>query len=125
MAKRVAIIDDEQDFLTLMEILFVEQGYEVGVCSDGKAAMDYISGFKPNLVFLDIRMTGMSGWEILRRLKSDPELCNIQVIITSAATDEIDAAQPEVKMQSCDVLLKPFDIDEAVKKARRCIGPPF
>ncbi len=125
MAKRVAVVDDEQDFLMLMQMLLTEQGYEVGLCSDGLAAFEFIKKWRPDLVFLDIRMSGVSGLEILNQLMGDEATRNIKVIVTSAATDEISMVGPELKARGCEVLVKPFDIDEAIRKTRQCIGPPL
>ncbi len=122
MTKRIAVVDDEQDFLMLMQTLLSEQGYEVGVCSSGTEAFEFIKSLLPDLVFLDLRMSGASGWDILKQLKSDPATQDIRVIVTSAATDEISAAGPELKSLRCDVLIKPFDIDEALKKTRNCLA---
>lgn len=125
MAKRVAVVDDEQDFLTLMQMLLTEQGYEVGLCAEGTEAFRFVKSWKPDLVFLDIRMTGVSGLEILHQMKADADTQNIKVIITSAATDELSLLGPELRMRGCEILVKPFDIDEAIRKTRECIGPPL
>ncbi|MBI2953060.1 MAG: response regulator [Chloroflexi bacterium] len=120
---RIAIVDDNQDFLALMRMLLEEQGYVVETCSDGSRAFEFIKNWKPDLVYLDIRMTGASGWQILDQMKTKPETQNIKVIVTSAAAEELSAAEPELKRRGCDILLKPFDIDEVLKKTRRFIGP--
>ncbi len=122
MTNRIAVVDDEQDFLMLMQTLLSEQGYEVGTCSNGTEAFDFIKNLQPSLVFLDLRMSGVSGWDILKQLKNDPATKDVKVIITSAATDEISAAGPELTSWRCDVLIKPFDIDEVLKKTRSCFG---
>jgi CheY-like chemotaxis protein len=119
---RVAIIDDEQDFLMLMQTILSEQSYEVGVCSDGTTAFDFIQEWKPSLVFLDIRMSGVSGFDILRRLKTDPSTSNIKVIVTSAATDDMAAAADDLRRWECETLAKPFDIEEVLRKTRSCLG---
>jgi CheY-like chemotaxis protein len=122
VTKRIAVVDDEQDFLLLMKTLLSEQGYEVGTCSNGTEAFQFIKDLQPSLVFLDLRMSNVSGWDILKELKNDPATREIKVIVTSAATDEINAAEPELTSWRCDVLIKPFDIDEALRKTRQCLA---
>ncbi|MCL5958321.1 MAG: response regulator [Chloroflexi bacterium] len=124
MAKRIAVIDDDPDFLGLMQMLLQGEGYEVEGCSEGSKAYEFIRNWKPGLVYLDIRMAGETGWEILDELKKDPSTRDIVVIVTSAATIEIKAAEPELRAKGCDILLKPFDIDEVLSKTRQYVGNP-
>lgn len=89
---RVLIVDDETENL---EILFalLQDRYTVIAATSGEKALDKVGRLKPDLVLLDIRMPGLDGFEVCRRLKSSPETSDIPVIFVSAMSDTVDEAR--------------------------------
>ncbi len=71
---RLLIVDDNQDAANSLAILLRLQGHEVRVAHSGMAALEITKGYAPDLVFLDIGMPGMDGYEVARRLRQQPGL---------------------------------------------------
>ena len=111
--KKVIIVDDEAPARTLIKEFL--QDYEELVllqeCNNGVDAVKAINSFKPDLVFLDIQMPGLNGFEVLKRLEEMPQ------VIFSTAYDQY--AFEAFEVHAIDYLLKPFKqerFDEAIQK---------
>ena len=82
--KRVLIVEDEESLLKLETILLTVKGYEVSGASNGKAAMEKLSGGQFDLILLDIMLPDTDGYEICRRIKEDPRYADIPVVMLTA-----------------------------------------
>ena len=69
---RLLVVDDNQDAAVSLAMLLRLQGHEVRVAHDGPAALEMAKAYPPDVVFLDIGMPGMDGYEVARRLRSSP-----------------------------------------------------
>ena len=88
--QKIAIIDDNTDYLFIMETFFSRNGYETVTAPDGNQGMDLIKAEKPDLIILDIMMeTTFSGFEVCRQIRSDAALKKIPIIGVSGMADEI------------------------------------
>jgi CheY-like chemotaxis protein len=74
---RLLIVDDNQDAANSLAMLLKLQGHEVRVAHSGPAALEITKGYTPDVVFLDIGMPGMDGYEVARRLRQQPGLENV------------------------------------------------
>jgi signal transduction histidine kinase/DNA-binding response OmpR family regulator len=81
------VVDDDPSATDLMSRWLSRMGYSVSVAADGEAGLDMARSLKPHLVLLDIHMPRRNGWDVLDRLRSDPELAEIPVIIVSVDDD--------------------------------------
>ena len=122
--KKIVVVNDNPEFLELVETLLSDENYCVRVCQFGDRAYQFIKDEMPELLILDIRMVGVDEWQVLDMIKLDPETSQIPVIVCSAAVREIQDAEARLREQNCDILLKPFNIDELVEKVRGQIGEP-
>jgi putative two-component system response regulator len=68
---KILVVDDTSANLQLLNNLLTEQGYTVHPSSDGELALEFVHWTLPDLILLDIRMPGMDGFEVCRRLKAD------------------------------------------------------
>ncbi len=118
-AGKIVIIDDTPELLDLLDSILTDEGYEVVLCQDGGRAHAVVEQERPGLVMLDLRMAGVSEWEVLDALKEDAATAEIPVIVCSGAVDELQAAAPRLRTLGCDVLVKPFDIDDLVERVQR------
>ena len=84
MAKRVLVVDDEQDVRVFMKTLLETNGYKPVAAEDGKQGLEMARAKKPALIILDIMMPKESGIFMYRELKKDPDLKEIPVIMVSA-----------------------------------------
>jgi DNA-binding response OmpR family regulator len=120
-AGTIVIVDDTPELLDLLDALLTDEGYRVIPCQHATQAHELIAREQPDLVMLDLRMAGVAAWEVLDRLKADDATANIPVIVCSGAVDELQAAEPRLRALRCDILVKPFDIDDLVARVRRAV----
>lgn len=83
--KKILIVDDEENIRILYKEELEEEGFEVDLAKDGPEALQKVSAFKPDLITLDIKMPGMDGIEVLRRIRETER--NIPIIMCSAYGD--------------------------------------
>lgn len=86
MAEKVLIIDDDVDTLKLVGLMLERQGYEIAVASNGTIGLDKAAEVKPELILLDVMMPDLDGYEVTKRLRSDPGLAHIPIIMFTAKT---------------------------------------
>ncbi len=84
MALRVLCVDDDQPQLTIISAVLRKEGYEVECALDGLAGLEKARSFKPHLIILDVMMPGMNGYQVCKRLQSDPETAKIGVLMLTA-----------------------------------------
>lgn len=107
MAKRVLVCDDEPYIVESVSYVVKRAGYDVLVAEDGDTALAMARRERPDLVFLDIMMPGISGDEVCRRLKSDPETRGTYVVILTARGQEEDERRA-MEMGADEFMTKPF-----------------
>jgi DNA-binding response OmpR family regulator len=117
MAKRVLIADDEPNIVTSLEFLMEQAGMEVRVARDGQEAIDLAESFQPDLVLLDVMMPVLNGYEVCQRLKSDPKLRHVRVLILSAKGRDVEVAKGR-ELGADGYITKPFSTRELVSKVR-------
>lgn len=89
-ARRILIVDDEDDILDLLQYNLKRNGFETLVARDGVTALDRARTESPDLIILDIMMPGMSGIDVCRRIRQDAHLRTIPVLMLTARTEEED-----------------------------------
>jgi two-component system, response regulator, stage 0 sporulation protein F len=116
MGSKILIVDDQYGIRILLNEVFQKEGYTTYQAANGMQALEIVRKHQPDLVLLDMKIPGMDGIEILKRLKEiDPD---IKVIIMTAY-GELDMIQETKELGAIMHFAKPFDIDdlrEAVKK---------
>jgi DNA-binding NtrC family response regulator len=109
MSGTVLIVDDERTLARAVKAFLLESGYEAEVASDAEQALGLLESLRPDVVFSDVRLPGMTGIELLRRIREfDP---SIPVIIMTAY-GTIEGAVEAVKLGAYDYLKKPLDLEE-------------
>ncbi len=125
MAKRIVVINDDTTFLTLMQELLTDYGYEAHICKEGTESHETVRAIDPDCMILDIRLDSPeTGWLVLEVLKLDPLLTKKPVIICSADIALIQERMAYLKSKGCEVLFKPFDLDDLLGLLRQLIGEP-
>lgn len=110
MAQRIAVLDDDQ-FLELMRVLLGIEGFEVDAFSDVFWAWLGLHRERSSGIILDIhRSHRQDGWIFLRRIKADPFLCAVPLVVCSADETWTVAHAAELAALGGYILLKPFDI---------------
>jgi two-component system response regulator ChvI len=115
---KIALVDDDDNIRTSLEILFQNEGYDVVTFCDGAAALPALTSSPPDIAILDIKMPRMDGVELLRRLR---ETSDIPVIFLTSKDDEIDEVVG-LSVGADDYITKPFSarlLSERVKAVLR------
>lgn len=117
MGYRIYAVDDEQALRDLYAMALGMSGMECETFVDGQALFAALASQTPDLILLDIMLPGMSGLEILERLKSSPAYQNIPVIIVSAKGSEMDKVTG-LNSGADDYLEKPFGVMELTARIK-------
>jgi len=120
----VLIVDDEQHIRLLIEQTLEEledDGVELLTAVDGQQALDVVANQPPDLVFLDVSMPKMDGFEVARTIKADPAMAGTTVILLTARGQAVDREQG-LAAGADEYLTKPFDPDDLLRRARAALG---
>jgi len=113
---RILIIDDEEVVLDACIMILEGNDYQIATASDGEKGLLLVQEFKPDIVFVDLKMPGLSGFEVLEKITtSNPTI--VMVVITGFAT--VSSAVESMKKGAYDFLPKPFTPDELRVITRR------
>jgi CheY-like chemotaxis protein len=122
MGKRVLVVDDDKVIQQLLEVNLELEGYEVaGFASDGKEALELVASLAPDVVILDIMMPKMDGLEVCRRMRADPKLAKIPIILLSARAQDMDIREG-IEIGASAYLTKPFDPVELIDIVARLVA---
>lgn len=105
----ILVVEDDPDIRELLAELLVDEGYDVRIVSDGKAAIDELEQWSPSVMLLDLMLPRVSGWELLERL-SRHELSHEpgSIIVLSASGTAADT----VRHHPVRLIRKPFRVDQ-------------
>ena len=113
---KILLVDDEQEFVSTLAERLELRGMYVKVATDGEMALGIIETDPPQVVVLDVMMPGLSGMEVLERIKAiDPKIQVILLTGHGATKDGIKGMQ----LGAFDYLIKPVDIDELIEKLNK------
>jgi len=112
---RILVVDDEKLNLRAIERLFQDTAHILKTAGSGEEAMKLAPFFKPDVVILDIMMPGIDGYEVCRRLKSDPETSEVLVLMLSAR-DSLEDRMSGYRFEADDYLTKPYEPMELLAK---------
>ncbi len=107
MNKSILIVDDEKDFCTVLSDSLSQDRYRVFTALNGKMALQLAKKEKPDLMLLDIKMPGMDGIEVLRKIK---KMKKEIVVIMFTAYGTLETARKAMKLGAYDYVTKPVDL---------------
>jgi two-component system phosphate regulon response regulator PhoB len=111
----VLIADDDPDILDLVAFKLEQSGHEVVSVSDGVTALAEARRLTPAVVVLDVSMPGLSGLDVCRELRADPETAGIPVILLTARVQEADV-EMGFQVGADDYVVKPFSPRELASR---------
>ncbi|HEY7293687.1 MAG TPA: response regulator [Dehalococcoidia bacterium] len=111
----VLVVDDEPTIRRLVQMVLELEGHHVATAGTGQQALDRVEEQVPDVLLLDVKLPGMDGWEVLRRV--DALHLNTRVMLLSGA--------PEVQHQAVadEVLPKPFEVERLIEAVDRLATP--
>ena len=124
MHPKVLIVDDEPHIRLLLERALEDledEGIEILLADNGKDALELIQAEEPALVFLDVMMPNMNGFDVCHTVKKELRLTNVHIVMLTAKGQEFDKQRGE-EVGANIYMTKPFDPDEIRDKAEEVLG---
>jgi diguanylate cyclase (GGDEF)-like protein len=118
--KRLLLVDDDVESLAVARARLADGGIEISCAASGRAGLDVAKSEHPDLILLDLDMPDMTGFDVCRRLKADPELCMIPVLFLSGSGISTDKVRG-LDLGAVDYITKPFDDFELTARVRAAI----
>ncbi len=116
--KSILVVDDEKSQREILEMILSGEGYDVTTASSGEAAMKFVADRKFDLVLTDLKMTGMSGLDLLKEL-TDFDKSIIVLLLTAHGT--VDSAVDALRLGAFDYLQKPYDREKLLDTISRAL----
>ena len=117
---KILIVEDNFDNLTLVRLLLEREGYQVVVALDGGKGLDLVRSEKPDLIALDLDMPVMDGWELMRKVKTDPDMQDIPIVVVTAHLMPGERSRV-LKAGGAGYVSKPFKVRDLVNEIQKCL----
>lgn len=117
---KILVVDDEEKNLKLMGAILKNYNYDYETARNGREALEKTKEISPDLIFLDIMMPEMDGYEVCRRLKEDPSTQHIPIVMVTALADR-ESRLKGLEVCANDFLTKPVDSTELMMRTRNLL----
>ncbi len=111
---RIYVIDDDKDLLSVIKSLLLKKGFDVSTFSDWDDAAKTVKITEPQLILLDVFLSGIDGLEVCQKLKASPYTKHIPILLFSAFPKFAESAIRDYGAD--DFIAKPFEVEELVRK---------
>jgi CheY-like chemotaxis protein len=116
--KKIMVADDNPGILDAISIILEFEGYEVSCVANGNSILAMENGL-PDLLLLDIWMSGVDGRDICKRLKQQPDTSHLPIVLVSASKDIASSAR---EAGADDFLAKPFEMDDLLTMVKKLLN---
>ena len=118
---RILVVEDEDNIATALEFLITREGYGHDRVASGADALPRIRDTHPNLVLLDVMLPEVSGYEICARIRTDPGLADVKVLMMTARGSAIERRKG-VELGADGFITKPFELKDLRDEVRRLLA---
>jgi len=122
MSVDILIVEDHPTMRKAMRAVLEQEGHELRDAANGREALEAIAERKPDVVFLDLHMPGITGEQVLRTLKGDPQTNGIKVVIVTAVGEEGRAKV--IELGADEYFSKPFSPIGLLETVARVVAAP-
>ena len=119
--KNILIVEDCEDHLEIIKLILEQQNYGILTAGNGKDGLLSAQTNLPNLIFLDVMLPEMNGYEVCKILKNDPLTLNIPIIMLSVRSSPEDI-ETGLKAGANEYMTKPFNLSELLSKVKKYLG---
>jgi len=116
-SKTVLLVDDDMDVLESTQYLLMDEGFDVITAKNGEEAINEFISNKPHIIFMDIKMPIMNGYDAFYKIKKLDK--NAKIVLTSSYAIDNEKFQKAKEFSLSDLLNKPFDIDSMIKMIKK------
>ncbi len=120
---KVLIVDDEPNILLSLQFLMKKAGYAVRTAKDGEEALAEIAREMPDIVLLDVMMPKLDGFSVCQRIKSDPALAGVRVVMLTARGRDVER-EKGLSLGADDYITKPFSTKDAIDRVATLLARP-
>jgi twitching motility two-component system response regulator PilH len=117
----ILIVDDSPTEVHVMKTALERHGFQTASAADGAEAIQKAKAMKPDLIFMDVVMPGVNGFQATRKLTADPETREIPVIMVTSKDQETDRIWG-MRQGAVDYLVKPVSPDQLIQKAQAALA---
>ena len=118
----IFVVDDDPDVRELVEYKLLQHGHEVQSAADGQEALRLVPGAKPALLLLDVMMPGISGFDVLKKLRADEATKSLPIIMLTAKAETADVERG-LALGANDYMIKPFSPRELMNRIQAQLVP--
>ena len=118
--KTVLVVDDDPNVGLLISAVLKKFNYTVVTLYSGEEVLRFLNNNKPDLILLDLRMPGLDGYALCKRIRENPDTHSLPIIILSGVS-EVDAKVNTIELGADDFITKPFDVRELRARVNRII----
>jgi len=119
--KKILIADDNENIREALTYLLEDEGYKLWMAKDGAEALREVKNVRPDIIFLDIMMPEMNGYDVCRIIKNDPELKKTYVIMLTAK-GQVAEQERGKEVGADEYIVKPFSPMEILTKIKRILA---
>jgi DNA-binding response OmpR family regulator len=117
---KIYVIDDDIDLLRVVKSLLIKKGFNVSTFMDWSVARDAMKIYEPQLILLDVFLSGIDGLDICQKLKASPSTRHIPILMFSAFPKIAEIAIHDYGAD--DFIAKPFEVSELIKKVHSVLS---
>jgi two-component system cell cycle response regulator DivK len=121
MSKRILVVEDQEDNRRIVRDLLTSVGYELIEAHDGEAGVRLAKEQRPDLILMDIQLPVLDGYQATRRIKADPELRSIPIVVVTSYA--LSGDDQKAVAAGCDgYVAKPFSPRQLLATVRKFLG---
>jgi DNA-binding response OmpR family regulator len=122
MGKRILLVDDEADILSLYKKILEKEGYEITTANNGLEALQKMITFKPHLVILDIMMPEIDGWEVVKKIRSEHNEKELPIVMLTVKSEIEDKVKSVEEVGANRHLTKPINSSILIGTIKALLG---
>lgn len=120
MGYKLLLADDSITIQKVVELILSEEDYSITSVNNGEDALEIAKKDKPDIILADIIMPKIDGYQLCERVKQDPDLMTVPVLLLAGAYESFDSTRASA-VGADDYIIKPFESQELIKKVKDCI----
>jgi len=124
MARKLLLADDSITIQKIIDLILTDEGFDIRTTGNGEEALTVIPSFKPDIILADIEMPKINGYKLCEKIKQDPSMYGIPVILLAGAFEPLNEELVK-QVRADDFIIKPFESQELINKINAALTVPI